>query len=165
MRRWTRYLEIASNASILFVAIAIGVVLIKEHRLSGSHALSELKRGDKFAIDLPQPSPPKTLVLALSTSCHFCSESAPFYQSLSRRVDPSHVHLMAVFPQTADEARTYLQGKSIPIQDIHQQNFQDISVQGTPTLILLDSSGKILKTWIGVLDKESQESVIQQLNS
>jgi thioredoxin-related protein len=70
-----------------------------------------------------------------------------------------------LFPQEEQESRSYLREKNIAIEDVHHQEFRDISVDGTPTLILLDDSGKVLKSWIGVLDKKAEESVIQLLKS
>jgi thiol-disulfide isomerase/thioredoxin len=164
MSRWTRGLEITSNIAILLVAIAIGIVLVKDHRLGSPQVPSELKQGDKVA-GFAEVRYPKTLVLALSTDCHFCNQSAPFYQALSHIVDPKRVHLIAVFPQSVETARAYLQEKDIAILDVQHRELRSISVGGTPTLILLDNSGRILKSWFGALDKPSEELVIQQLKS
>jgi len=49
----------------------------------------------------------RTLILAISSTCHFCSESAPFYQELERQ-RTNGVRLVAVLPQPVNEGKNYL---------------------------------------------------------
>jgi len=50
-----------------------------------------------------------TVVLYLSTSCHFCSESSPFYQRLAQEKLKLNFKLVAVLPQNEEAAKTYLE--------------------------------------------------------
>src|SRR5205823_5879435 len=60
----------------------------------------------------------QTLLLALSTTCHFCSESAPFYQQLVNT--KSDTQLIAVLPQAVEEGRAYLARLGISVAEIKQ---------------------------------------------
>src|SRR5437867_3450048 len=85
----------------------------------------------------------KTLVLALQRGCHFCAESAEFYQRLAQVAATKGVKLIAVLPQPATEGRDYLNTLAVPITDIRQAALNSLNVSGTPTLILVDDKGQV----------------------
>ena len=54
----------------------------------------------------------KTLILTISTTCHFCKDSEPFYQELAAQ-NKGPIKIVAVLPQPLPEAQAYVQ-KSRP---------------------------------------------------
>jgi len=52
-----------------------------------------------------------TLVLALSTKCHFCADSAGFYRELMKMQRPGDWQAVAVLPQPVGEAAAYMRTK------------------------------------------------------
>jgi hypothetical protein len=116
-------IEIASHIAIIIVAILIGIVLVKNYLLPDSKPKSNASNNTAIAsntgevgivgkaISLPDTNWEKngqTLVLALSTGCHFCTESAPFYKELvQKRAKQGNIRLVAVLPQPIDDGRKY----------------------------------------------------------
>jgi hypothetical protein len=106
----------------------------------------------------------RTLVLALQTTCHFCSDSRSFYQTLVReRAKFGNTRFVAVLPQTVEESRSYLNELGVSVDDIRQGSLSGIGVRGTPTLLLVDRSGVVSQVWAGRLQKSGEEEVLDRL--
>lgn len=169
MNSLTKKIEVLANVAIVVVALLIGVVIVKRYLLpqslnSGAAANARIQPGTKISlpgVDLSRGD--KTLVMALSTTCHFCSESAPFYQKLTRAAEAKGVKVIAVLPQSEPEARQYLNGLSLTISDVRQSPLDSLGVSGTPTLILVDGKGQIASSWVGKLQSDRESEVMTGL--
>jgi len=124
-----------------------------------------IKIGTKLTLtDVDWNKSEKNLVLVLSSTCRFCNESAPFYQKLAaQKTGQNNIRLIAVMPQTAAEAKQYLDNHKISVDEIKQTNPDTINVRGTPTLVLVDNTGAVVQSWVGKLPPEKEEEVFQQL--
>ena len=105
----------------------------------------------------------RTIVLALSTHCHFCTASGDFYKRLQEVARARGVPMVAVLPQPTGEARSYLQNLGVSILVVDQAPLSTISVTATPTLILVDSEGVVTDSWTGQLPPEFEKEVISKL--
>lgn len=102
------------------------------------------------------------LLFALDTKCGFCRASAPFYQkAIQERGSNSDVRLVALFPQSPGDGRNYADGLGLQFDEVEQANFDAFQVKGTPTLILSDSTGKVLHRWVGTLSGQQEEEILQ----
>lgn len=162
-------IELLANISIIVVAILLGVVLVRGYLLSGSPKSdaaesAPIKPGTKLPLTgVDWQRSDKTLLLVLSTNCHFCSESAPFYQRLTQqKAGRGDVRLIAVLPQSADEARKYLDDRGIPVDEIKQAAPGATHTTGTPTLIMVDRTGSVVESWIGKLTPEKEVEVLNR---
>jgi hypothetical protein len=171
MSNVSKKVEVAANVAILVVALLLGVVLVKRYLLPspppGPQRAEGLKPGEKLALaDVDWGRSRKTLVLVLSTNCHFCTESAPFYQRLAREQSGrDDVRLMAVLPQSVEESRRYLDTNGVAISEVRQERPGEIRVPGTPALIIVDSAGAVVESWVGKLPPEKEEEVLKRLLS
>lgn len=172
MKKFVKYVEVAANLAIVVVAILLAVFLVKNYLLPGSNqgaapASQErrvLQKGDGVVLsDVDWGKNGSTLLLVLSDSCHFCTQSAPFYQRLVK--EHGGATLLALFPQTADQGKAYLQKLGVEIADIRQVSLEKLNVSGTPTLILVDGGGKVAEVWRGALPPQKEEEVIQRLRA
>ena len=152
MRNIHKKIETASNIAIIIVALLFGGVLINRYFVSASPTPTavenkEIKAGTILPLsEIDWNKSNKNLVLVLSTNCHFCSESTPFYQKLAARqkAENSNSRLIAVMPQSVDEARHYLTESGISVDEIKQTSLNTINIQGTPTLVLVDQNGAVI---------------------
>jgi thioredoxin-related protein len=171
MNNISKKLEVAANVAILVVALLLGVVLVKRYLAPGPPPepprAERLKPGDKLALeDVDWRQSKKTLVMVLSTNCHYCTESAPFYQRLAReKSGRDDVRLLAVLPQSVEESRKYLDTNGVAVNDVRQEKSGAIRVPGTPTLIMVDSSGAVVDSWVGKLPPEKEDEVLKSLLS
>jgi hypothetical protein len=104
----------------------------------------------------------RTLVLAISTQCHFCKDSAPFYRKLQGQVGKG-IRTVAVLPQPVTEAKAYLSGEGIHVDEVKQVSMHQIGVRGTPTIFLVDHGGVIKKVWVGKLQPEEEQQLLADL--
>jgi thiol-disulfide isomerase/thioredoxin len=163
-----RIAELAANVAIVVVALVVIAVVVKRNLLGsrdpGRHQISA---GEKISVPgVDWSSHDKTVVLALAQGCHFCSESAPFYQRLVQTVRANaDTELAAVLPQEDAEAHKYVESLGLKIDDIRKVSLEFIGVAGTPTLILVDRGGVVRKVWVGQLPPEKESEVISSVSS
>jgi thiol-disulfide isomerase/thioredoxin len=174
-------LEVLANVAVVITSLVLCSVLVKKYFLSaakqeisveaaqpnssGSNASrrSSIQAGTKISlpgIDWSKSS--RTVVLALSTTCHFCSESAPFYQKLQQQKQ-NGVSLVAVFPQPVGDSRNYLNKLGVRATDVVQSSLASVGVSGTPTLPLVDNEGSVTTSWVGKLSESEAAKVIAQI--
>jgi thioredoxin-related protein len=106
---------------------------------------------------------PKTLVLALQTSCGYCNRSAPFYQRLIANTAGKNVRLVAVIPGDIRESRTHMEKLGLKDLDIRAISLDSINVDGTPTLLLVNEKGDVTDYWVGKLPPDKEDEVIRKV--
>ncbi|HEX8265984.1 MAG TPA: hypothetical protein VF596_11300 [Pyrinomonadaceae bacterium] len=161
-------LEIAANIAIIAVAVLFSAVIIQKYLLPSSSQPERVQPviGKQMNLsDVNWTSQPRTLVLALSTTCHFCNESAPFYKRLIESVKGKNVKLVAVFPTETEAGRAHLKELGLADLEVKQSPLANMQVSGTPTLILTNDKGEVTDYWLGKLPPEKETQVINKLNS
>jgi len=165
--RIARITEIAANIAIVVVAVVVVAVLAKQHLWPAQPPKPPpaIAAGTKLAISgVDWANNGSTLVVALQKGCHFCSESAPFYQRLVNDTkDKNGLKIVAVLPQTIDEGKQYLDTLKVPIADVKQAPLSTFGVSGTPTLILVDGKGQVVNSWVGRLPPDAEADVMGKL--
>jgi hypothetical protein len=107
----------------------------------------------------------QTLVLFLRQGCVYCEKSLPFYRNLMslERAQRLQVHLVTVFPEEIARVREYCQRNGLTSETLSDIAPNVLRVLGTPTLILVNSNGRVLKTWIGELSTPQETGVLRAL--
>lgn len=161
-------LEITANIAIIVVALLFGAVIIQKYLLPSSSQPERLAPaiGKQMNLsDVNWASQPKTLVFALSTTCRFCNESAPFYKRLIENVKDKNVKLVAVFPVNAEKGKAHLKELDLENLEVKSSPLANMQVSGTPTLILTNEKGEVTNYWVGKLSPEKEADVLNKLNS
>src|SRR5215471_636141 len=150
-----RMVEVAANIGIVIVAVVALGFFARSYL--GYPAAQHALVGEKLALkDINWQTNRKSLVLALSTTCHFCTESAPFYRQLVAKSEEQHVRTIAVFPQGPPEASSYLKNQNVAVNEVRQTSFADMQISGTPTLLLIDEKGVVRGAWVGKLAPDGE---------
>jgi thioredoxin-related protein len=171
MSKINQKIELIANVLIIVVAILLIGVIAQRYFFSPSTTLNQPARvqpavGTKINLpDTEWSKQPKTLILALQKGCHFCSESAPFYQRLRESVQDKNVRLVAVLPGVQEESAAYLNELGLPNLEVKQSPLDTLQVSGTPTLILTNDKGEVTHFWVGKLSPEKEKEVLEQLTS
>ena len=164
-------LDIITNILTISVILLLGYVLINKFILNDKAVPKSSEANSLIGkqIDIPNINWSKnsqTLLIVLSTTCHFCTENVPFYQKLAQQFNKKEeLKLMAVFPQQQSVAKDYLSNNKIAINDIFQIVPSEIGVKGTPTILLLDNEGKVIQAWLGKIPASEEEKIIKEINS
>jgi peroxiredoxin len=163
--RVAKKVELVANVGIVIVALLAATLFVRNY-LGHEPKLKPIAVGSKFKLkDVNWKANGKTLVLALSTNCHFCTESAPFYRELVKEAKARNVRTIAVFPQSPTQATSYLTAQTVTVDSIQQSLLPDIQVLGTPTVLLIDEDGKVKAVWIGKLPAEQERDLLARLGS
>jgi hypothetical protein len=165
MDRLRRYLEVATNAAIVAACILIAYVAVTRFILPQRSGSSADGPHVGMALNISAVdwgTSHQNVVLALSTQCHFCSESAPFYRKLMAAAQAKRIAVVAVLPQTVDQDRVYLQALGLDIRFVQQMALSKIGVVATPTVMLTDAKGMTTGVWVGKLSDSAQAEVISK---
>ena len=165
----TQRLELLTNLAIVVAAVLLSVVLIKNYLLPARSKDGprdfRVPAGAKVSLPgVDWSNNNQTLLLVLQKGCHFCTESAAFYQRLVRETEGrGSIHLIAVLPQAPDESRKYLDELGVAIEEVKQAQLDSIGVHGTPTLILVNNQGVVMTSWVGKLSADGEAEVLRRL--
>lgn len=160
----SKKIEMAANIGIVITAVLVVILFVRNYTHRQSDPDRTVALGSKFALkNVNWQANDKTLVLGVSTTCHFCTESAPFYRKLVEACKQQHVHTVAVLPQTPAEAQTYLSGEGVSVDEIRQATLSDLDINGTPTLVLVNQGGVVKRVWLGKLPSTKENEVVTSL--
>lgn len=155
-------LETIANISVIIAAVVLVAFLGRQEWQRRHPASSVNARAlEGRTVQLPSVrfgSQKKTLLIAISTTCHFCRDSEAFYKELAAQ-SQNDVQLVAVLPQAQNEAEQYVHQAIAPNLQVVSASLDSLGVTGTPTLLLVDGGGKVQKAWIGKLDGPGQQQV------
>lgn len=159
--------EMVANIAIIVVAVLLGVVLVKNYLLpTPQPPMPEaIAAGTKLSLSgVDWKANGRTLVLALSTTCRFCTESGPFYQRLAQeRATNQNIRLVAVFPQPVEEGQKYLSELGVTVDEVRQVRLDSVGIMATPTLILANADGAVAESWQGKLPGEKESELLTEL--
>jgi hypothetical protein len=168
MEKFGKKIEVLANLAIVVVAFAIvGVLGYKFFWATPDlpKEMVEVKVGE--SLNLPNvdwAQNKQTLVLALAKGCHFCTESAPFYQKIIAQLgNASQIKLVAAFPHSIEDGKTYLKENSLQINQVIQANFNTAKIRGTPTIFLVDERGIITNVWVGIQKSDGETEILSKL--
>lgn len=109
---------------------------------------------------------PRTVILALSPTCPACKMSSGFYRALIDSARPEDFRVIAVSQVSADALRPYVVELGIEkSKDLYQAALRPLGVRLTPTLVIVDSHGKVESAWAGRLSGSQEREVFAALRT
>jgi thioredoxin-related protein len=173
-------LDTVANIAIILVCAIAAVVLVRTHFFPKAQQQPgmppQVEKGeqyDQLKAVVPAGSN-RALVVAVQPGCHFCNDSIPFYKNLidQRNQKNSGVKFIAAVPTNdkpeeaqklvSEESQKFTSGGAQP-DGMVNIDFASIKVPGTPTLLLVDNTGKVLNVWVGKLDPSAEKEVLKTL--
>lgn len=158
-------IEVAANIVVILLAVVIGSVYLRDRFSAHGPEPNEVKAGDRLPpLDgWDWSAHDRSLVLVLKKGCHFCEDSAPFYQRLAARQqeDRSSTAIVAVFPDAAGTVNEVAQLGGLGVRVLPGVPLDALKVSGTPSLLLVDRSGTVLNAWIGMLSPRQEVEVMR----
>lgn len=102
-------------------------------------------------------------VFFLSSQCHFCDASMPFYRRLvdaQQKSGAGRLPLIAISREQSSTLREHFAQNQITFDRIYQvpQSFNLLA--GTPTILFVDETGIIRHAYIGKLNSEQEQEVL-----
>lgn len=163
-----RLLERVTYVALIAVSCISAWVLIKNqaltHGASRDSAVSPL-RGETIALkDVIWERAPQTVVVVLSTRCHWCKESVPLYQKVStlHKATKAAFQLIAVSADTEEELSRFLSANLIEVDKIIPAVEARLGIRATPTVLLVNRQGRVVSSWQGAM-RSSDESAFLEI--
>jgi thiol-disulfide isomerase/thioredoxin len=160
-------LEAIANVTVIVVALALGFVVLRG-KIAAPHTPRSVAAGDRVGqvpgIDWSRHR--RTLVLALDSGCHFCQDSAPFYQRLAQAQRPGadDVEIVALFPNDPEAVRQLMKDKGLAFRSVPAVPLEKLGISGFPTLLLVGRDGRVERTWLGILTPREELEVMSAVS-
>jgi thiol-disulfide isomerase/thioredoxin len=155
--------EVITTLVVLVVALLVGGRFVADFVGTRRAALSA---GDKMPnISGHDWTPNRTLVVALKKGCPYCEHSMPFYRRLAamQKAGELNGRLIAIFPDDARVATEIMQQQQLSFPVFSGLDMRSLRINGTPTLVLVDQRGRVIKPWVGELNGTGELDVINAL--
>jgi peroxiredoxin len=102
---------------------------------------------------------PETLIVFARATCAACEKAQPFLKDLVGRMSTRGRVVMAHPPGAPDEDRKFGQDLGISRDRIHM-TLEKLRVRATPTLVLVNGDGRVVRAWEGVGDEAQQATIL-----
>lgn len=169
MNNYLKKIELVANLAIIVVAVLLCLILVRSYLFNSfpttnNSATYNAPTLTGSKINLPElglENNGDTLLLVLSTTCHFCTESMPFYQQLAK--ERGEIRMVAALPQPIASGTEYLKRYGVSVDEVKQSQLDALNVTGTPTLLLIDKAGVVKESWFGKLAPSQESEVLNNL--
>lgn len=154
------------NIAILIVAIALSSLLVKKFFFQpAQNSEYRIARDARLSITgINWADSDRTVLLALSKECKYCSESAEFYRRLvAGMAGQTNTRLIAVFSEKESDAEAYLKQLEVPIRELQYVSLSSLGIKSVPTLAILDGNGVVTDMWVGKLSPLKESALMSKL--
>ncbi len=154
------------NIAILFVALVLSAVLIRKFLQPAQQSPNyRLSTNATLRINgINWADSDRTVLLALSKECKYCSESAEFYRRLAAGIaNQTNMRLLAVFSEKDSEAEAYLKQLGVPIREVRYVSLSSLGIKNVPTLAILDRNGVVTDMWVGKFSPLEEKALLSKL--
>ena len=153
-------IELTAQVVIAIAVVITSGVFVKRTVFPGqpNARMPSINSGERLTIpNVDWAQNQKSLVFFLKKDCPYCTSSAAFYRQLVEDASKRNVKSIAVFPNTPEDARKYLQYLELPIDNLYTGPLGDVKISGTPTILFVDKRGIVRSVWIGAQTEKEQE--------
>ena len=120
-------------------------------------------------LNVPEALGKTTLMMELSDTCPHCIANQPLYRELSALPQVSNGKVQVATVMTAKKqqdaqnfaTRNGIPGKLLVGEPGHKFSFPLVA---TPTILMLDKTGKVLHKWVGELHGKNQQDFLNGLH-
>lgn len=163
-----RSLNTATNVALIAAAIAF-IWMVFSKPTTSTEPEKAYTTGERFSIKgvnvADVTAGHATVVLYVRSSCKFCTESMPFYKTLAETAE--RPRLVVVGYEDEATLGKYVSDHSVKPDSVLRldRNEPESRLRGTPTLILVNSTGRVEGAWRGRLDESQRTKVLQMIVS
>lgn len=104
----------------------------------------------------------RSLLIFVRSTCSFCTASMPFYSRLVEAAVGSTGRLQVAMLSTEPVATTrrYIAAHQIDPDRVLVGQGANFKIAGTPTIVLVDAKGKVLRVWRGKVPEDVEANII-----
>jgi|HubBroStandDraft_1064217.scaffolds.fasta_scaffold366943_1 hypothetical protein len=158
-------LEKITHGFLIAVCCLAGGLLI-EQRFFPSQEAENVPSRDPVGREVKLPgadwqAAPISVLLQLSSTCHFCNESMPFYKQLmaARQAQGGKVPVIVASSDAVAVMRKHLEDEQVIVDKVLHSRLESFAT-GTPTVYIVDSKGLVRRAFIGKLDPSGEKELL-----
>lgn len=104
---------------------------------------------------------PFSVLLQLSSTCHFCNESMPFYKQLvaARQTQAARVPVIVASTDAVAVMQKHLEDQQVIVDKVLHTRLGSFDT-GTPTIYIVDSKGLVKRAFVGKLDPAGEKELL-----
>ena len=102
---------------------------------------------------------PLSVLLQLSSTCHFCNESMPFYKQLTAARQSAKVPVIVASSDAVAVMRQHLEDQQVVVDKVLHSRMESFGT-GTPTIYIVDSKGLVKRAFVGKLDSAGEKELL-----
>lgn len=161
-------LEKAANLAFIVACVALVSIGVAERVIPAEpgRAIQGIAKGQSLDVPGLNRGATRTVLVAVSSTCRFCTESMEFYRRLTaqERRFPEAIRIAFMSREPLDTLRDYLVQHKVEASATLEVP-ASFSVTGTPALFLLDPDARVIDGWLGRLHPDQEEDVWQALTA
>jgi len=151
-----KWLNRFGQVAVIAIAVAAATVVLRPAVNQRSKRESGLEIGDRVDVSRLSLSV-RTLLIATRSTCGYCVDSVPFYRTLSG----VPIVWIAVGEDIGTN-RQFLLGNGISPERLVTPAVAGLpETLPTPTIVVVDPGGMVMKTWVGSLEPGAQHEVYE----
>jgi hypothetical protein len=126
-----------------------------------------IREGQNIYIDnYDWPATQRTVLLAVSTTCQQCTESAAFFRELVAASRARPYQVIVASAESAQSTAVYLARLGVTEDvEIRQVSLSQIGIQDVPAVAILDNAGTVESVMLGKLTPHQQKEVFRYLQA
>lgn len=161
-------IELTANIVIALAIVVVAGVVVKRYFSPKPQVnpgnLPQITMGERLSLpNVDWAQNKKSLVFFLMKDCKYCKAAAPFYRQLIADASQRNVKWLAIFPDSVDEGRKYVQTLDLPIENVQTGSLSAYKIPGTPSVLFVDNQGTVKSVWIGAApgrEKEMRDELV-----
>jgi hypothetical protein len=106
-----------------------------------------------------------TVAIIVQSECRFCTASMPFYLKLAKMRAAKRLQLVAISRESVATTTNYLKAHGLQVDAAAMLTGSEIPTTGTPTLVLVNKSGVVERSWLGQLSSNQERDVVERIKS
>jgi hypothetical protein len=154
-------LETGTHVLLIGVCLLAGGLLIEQRFFSPDDDTRELVGRQVQLPGADWQAAPVSVLLQLSSTCHFCNESMPFYRQLiaARQSGAARVPVIVASRDAVAVMRKHLDEQQVTVDRVLHSGL-DVFAAVTPSVYIVDSKGMVKRVFQGKLDSSGQKELL-----
>jgi hypothetical protein len=154
-------LETATHVVLIAVCCLAGGLLIEQRFFSQADEETGAVGREVKLPGADWQAAPVSLVLQISSTCHFCDESMPFYRQLiaARQSAAAKVPVLVASRDAVAVIRKHLEDEQVTVDKVLHSRMDGFG-SSTPTVYVVDSKGLVKRVFLGKLDSSGEKELL-----
>ena len=158
-------LETATHIFLIAICCLAGGLLIEQRFFSdpdsGGPGVTSLVGREVKLPGANWQSAPVSVLLQISSTCHYCNESMPFYRQLmaARQSSAAKVPVIVASADAVAVMQQHLVEQQLSVDKVLHSRLAGFGTV-TPTVYIVDSKGMVQRVFVGELDSSGQRELL-----